>query len=60
MSKKDFDKCVDDYAEKFGEAFPVRMVASPEEAMEIMKKCLETGLPYNPYKSKSFDPKADY
>ena len=60
MSKRTYDDLLDLYAEKFGEAFPTRMVFDPEEAMAIMEKCLETGSPYDPCEEKGYDPEVDY
>lgn len=60
MKGKNFDQMMSDYLDKFDEVFPARIISDPEEAMGIMKECLKTGKPYNPYADKDFDPKADY
>lgn len=58
--RKSYDQLLDEYAEKFGEAFPSRMVSDADEAVEIMEKCLKSGTPYNPYEEEGLDPEADY
>lgn len=60
MTQKPFDQMMSEYLDKFDEVFPMRMVSDPDEAMEIMKECLKSGKPYNPYEEEGFDPEADY
>ena len=58
---RNFDELLDKYAEKFGEAFPVRMApGSDEEIMDLIEECLESGTPYDPYADPDFDPEMDY
>lgn len=60
MSKLSYDDLFDKYVETFGETFPSRMVSGPDEAMEIMEKCLKSNTPFNPYEEDGFDAEADY
>lgn len=55
------DKLISMYSEKFHEAFPVRMAPTDiDEVEKIIKECVRTGKPYDPYADPDFDPEAMY
>lgn len=54
----EFDKILNEYRDRFGEAFPLMLCRhmDDDEIITTVKKCLDDGEPYNP----ELDPEANY